>query len=190
MTRVRDAISTLICFMILVPVLVLSTAAVGLKPRHWSGVALSTVRLPLFHQSLSGGTRPPVMDEVTDALVAMNDDGWVSVIPGRDGRVHVETTRLHSSLLSDLGRRFGGDTVGVVYSPLAQRPSLDMTSHPSAAETWQRMDPLGTWVTLTFGFPWQLGTALLLTAIWWAHVLRRRRSGPAPVPQPAGVSPN
>lgn len=197
MTRVRDAVITLICLMILVPLLVLSTAMAGLSPRHWSGVPLSSVRvlyLELHSLSGSGGTRPPVMDEVTDALITMEDSGWVTVIPGRDGRVYIETTRLSPSLLPDLGHRFGGETVGVVYSPFAQRSRLmdlplDGRSDHSTTETWwQRTDPLGTWVTLMFGFPWQLGTALLLTAIVWAFVLRRRRIRPAPEPQPADVS--
>jgi hypothetical protein len=47
---------------------------------------------------------------------------------------------------------------------------------------------LGTWVTLTFGFPWQLGTALLLTSIVWAFRVRRRRRRTAPESPPAGVS--
>jgi hypothetical protein len=190
MTRVRAVVITLTCLIILVPLLVLSTAAAGLSPRHWSGIPLSAVQLPFLetHPS-SAETRPPVMDDVTDALTAMEYSGWLAVIPGQDGLVYIETTRLSPSLLPQLGHRFGGETVGVVYSPLATPARADGPGNSSATETWwQRTDPPGTWVTLMFGFPWQLGTALLLTAIVWTFVLRRRRRRPARQPQPAGVS--
>ena len=109
-----------------------------------------------------------------------------AVIGGPDGRVYIETSRLSPSLLPELGRRFGGETVGVIYSPLAQR--FHLAGSGSTTETWwQRMDPLGTWVTLMFGFPWQLGTGVLLTALVLAFAVRRRRQ-PARGPQPVGVA--
>ena len=173
--------------MILPPLLVMSMAIVGLSPRHWSGVALSAVDLLVIDTNPHwGGTRPPAMDDVTDALSTMEDNGWVAVIGGQDGRVYVETSQLSPSLFPELGRRFGGETVGVIYSPLAQRATL--LGPGSNTETWwQRTDPLGTWVTLMFGFPWQLGTVVLLTALVWAFVVRRRRQT-ARGSQPVGVS--
>lgn len=190
-TRVRDAVFTLICLMILVPLLVLATVVAGFSPPHWSGIPLSGVTLPFLEiRPPSGDIRPPAMDEVTDVLMTMEPNGWwLAVLPGRDGLVYIEATRLGPSLLTDLGHRFDRETVGVVYSPLAQRPRALGSGNSSNTETWwQRTDPLGTWVTLTFGFPWQLGTALLLTSIVWAFRVRRRRRRTAPESPPAGVS--
>jgi hypothetical protein len=176
MTRVRDAGITLICLVILVPLLVLSTAVAGLHPRHWSGIPLSTVELPFLHnRPHSAGTRPAAQDEVTNALVTMKDPGWFEDFGGQDGRIYIMTSALSPSLLPGLGHRFDGETVGVIDSPLAGRSGAAEQGGDSITETWwQRTDPLGTWVTLMFGFPWQLGTVLLLTAIVWAFVLRRR----------------
>ncbi|MER7001686.1 hypothetical protein ABT297_01340 [Dactylosporangium sp. NPDC000555] len=175
--------------MILVPLLVLSTAVAGLNPRHRSGIPLSAVELPFLDRPHSAGTRPPALDEVTDALITMKDTGWVEDFGGQDGRIYIVTTRLSPSPLPDLGHRFDGETVGVIYSPLASRSSLDKQGDDSTTETWwQRADPLGTWVTLMFGFPRQLAAALLLTVIVWAFVLRRRRRRPVPEPQPAAAS--
>lgn len=36
MTRALDAVITLLCPMVLVPLMVPSAAAAGLRPRHWS----------------------------------------------------------------------------------------------------------------------------------------------------------
>lgn len=187
MIRVRDGIITLVCLVIVTPLLVVSMAIVGLNPRHWSGVPLSAVDLLVLDTNPHwGGTRPPVMDDITDALSTMEDNGWVAVIGGQDGRVYVETSRLSPSLFFELGRRFGGETVGVIYSPFAQRATL--LGPGSNTETWwQRMDPLGTWVTLMFGFPWQLGTVVLLIALALAVVVRRRRTK-ARGPEPVGAS--
>jgi hypothetical protein len=184
--RVRDGVITVVWLMILTPLLVLSMAIVGLSPRHWSGVPLSAVDLLVIDTNPHwGGTRPPVMDDVTDTLSTMEYNGWVAVIGGQDGRVYIETSRLSPSLFPELGRRFrfGGGTVGVIYSPLTQ--PVQLLGPGSNTETWwQRMDPLGTWVTLMFGFPWQLGTVVLLTVTVWAFVVRRRRQtarGPQPM---------
>ena len=64
--------------MILPPLLVMSMAIVGLRPRHWSGVELSAVDLLVIDTNpYWGGTRPPAMDGVTDALSTMEYNGWV-----------------------------------------------------------------------------------------------------------------
>ncbi|GAB3866119.1 hypothetical protein GCM10027610_117790 [Dactylosporangium cerinum] len=187
MTRARDAVITLLCLMVLVPLMVLSAAAAGLHPRHWSGIPLSAVDLPFADTSPRGAdSRLPALDEVTDTLIAMKDHGWVEIYGGQDGRIYIVTTRLSPSALPDLGHRFDDETVGVIYSPLTPPMHLDGPGDDSTTETWwQRTDPLGTWVTLMFGFPWQLGIALLLTAVGWAFVLRRRRRRQASAPQPA-----
>ncbi|MFD0599070.1 hypothetical protein ACFQZ4_47815 [Catellatospora coxensis] len=110
----------------------------------------------------------------------MEYGGWTAVYAGADGLVHVETTRLSSSLFRELGSRFGGDTVGLVYAPTTPPmfPGGPDGGH-RVETTWQRTDPVGSWSTLLIGFPWQLGTVLLLTAIGWAFVVRRRRSAGA-----------
>jgi hypothetical protein len=190
MTRARDAAITLLCLMILVPLMVLSAAVAGLHPRHWSGITLSSVEVPFLDtRPRPADARPSALDEVTDALTAMNDHGWVESFGGEDGRIYIVTSRLSPSMLPDLGHRFDGGAVGVIYSPLAARTGLDEPGDGSTAGTsWQRADPLGTWVTLMFGFPWQLGAALLLTAVMWVLVLRRRRGRRASAPQPAASS--
>ncbi|WP_144120999.1 hypothetical protein [Catellatospora sichuanensis] len=183
MTRVRDAVITVLCVAVLTPLLVLVTSAAGIGPRHWSGVPLSGVQLPFLESGpISSGTRPAALDEVTDALIAMDHRGWTAVYTGTDGLVHVEVTRLNHALLRDLGGDYGGDTVGLVYSPLTPPmwPGGPGDGTPAVETTWQRTDPVGTWVTLLIGFPWQLGSVLLLTAIAWALVLRRRRVRRAP----------
>jgi hypothetical protein len=185
MTRVRDAVLAVLCVAVLTPLLVLSAAAAGFSPRHWSGVPLAGVQLPLLDAGpASSGTRPTALDAVTDELVAMEYRSWTAVYAGAEGLVHVGTTRLSSSLFREFGSRFGGDTVGVVYTPTTP------PTFPGGADgghgpetTWRRTDPVGTWFTLLTGFPWQLGTVLLLTAIGWALAVRRRRraatTGPA-----------
>lgn len=183
MLRVRDAAITVLCVAVLTPLLVLATAAAGLGPRHWSGVPLSGLELP-FLDSYAGasGARPWALDEVTDELIAMKYTGWISVYGAEGGVVRVETTRLDSSLFGALGSRFGGDTVGVVYSPLTPAGMPGGRGDNRAAETaWQRTDPIGTWITLLVGFPWQLGAVLVLTALTWALLVRRRRTRPAAV---------
>src|SRR5262249_28971528 len=145
MTRVRDAVITLICLTILVPLLVLSTAVAGLSPRHWSGIPLSAVKLPLLQaHPISGGTRTPAVDEVTDELIANKDSGAIAVIPGRDGRVYIETARLSPSLLPHLGHRFGSETVGVIYNPFPPRSAPAAPGDSSVETWWQRTDPPGT----------------------------------------------
>ena len=172
----RNAVITVLCVAVLTPLLVLTTAAAGFGPRHWSGVPLSGLDLPLL-DSYTGanGAQPTALDGVTDELIAMRYTGWISVYGAEGGVVRVETTRLDSSLFRALGSRFGGDTVGVVYSPLTP-PSMPAGMDDSrAVETaWQRTDPVGTWITLLVGFPWQLGAVLLLTALAWAAAVRRR----------------
>ncbi|GAA3206982.1 hypothetical protein ACFO1B_19675 [Dactylosporangium siamense] len=189
MTRARDAVITLLCLMILVPLMVLSTALAGFDSRHWSGISLSAMQLPWLDSSPRGSdTRPSNIDEVTDTLIAMEDHGWAEIYGGQDGRIYITTRRLSPSLFPDLGDRFDGDEVGVIYSPLMPEVSLDGPGDGSGTGTWwQRTDPLGTWVTLMFGFPWQLGTALLLTAIVWTLILRRRHSRRASAPQPTAA---
>ncbi|MEV0460924.1 hypothetical protein [Catellatospora methionotrophica] len=178
MLRLRDAAITMLCVAVLTPLLVLSAAATGFGPRHWSGVRLAGLQLPFLDAApTSSGTRAQNLDTVTDELVAMRYRGWTAVYSVAGDRVQLETTRLDFSLFSTLGSRFGGDTVGVVYSPLTPPMAPDPPGDGPAAETtWQRTNPIGTWFTLLFGFPWQLGTVLLLTALGWTLVLRRRRA--------------
>ncbi|MEV4411875.1 hypothetical protein [Catellatospora sp. NPDC049609] len=188
MNRVVRAAATVILLAILVPLLVLSSAAVGPAPRHWSGVSLSGWELPLVDarpRQEPGTVRAPHLDAVTDRLIARGDGGWQAVVPLHDGSVYVETTRLDPSLFAELGRDFGGDRVSVVYAPLAPQVSPDGGGGVPAQTLWQRTDPLVTWATLMFGFPWQLGAALLLTAVAYvvaARARRRRAAGTAAVP--------
>ncbi|MEU8077978.1 hypothetical protein AB0B31_21275 [Catellatospora citrea] len=182
MSRLLRAAATVSVLSVAVPLLVLASAAAGLAPRHWSGIPLSgweVLRLDAKPRQEPGTVRPPHIDSVTDKLIAMGDTTMVSVVPLHDGSVYVETTSLTPSLFAGLGRRFDGDLVSVVYSPMYELPSLaghddggDAVRTPSR---WQRMDPLSTWVTLMFGFPWQLGAALLLTASAYVVVPRLRR---------------
>ena len=175
--RVRDGVLTLACLAVVIPVLVLGAAAVGLAPRHWSGVPLGGVELPFVDLNpYHGGTRPDHLDAVTDALVSTEDAGWVAVVGGSDGRVYVEVTRLNAAMFTLLGDRFGGDAVGLIYSPFTPPAYLD-TADPASAETWwQRTDPLGTWVTLLGGFPGPIAAGLVLAALGWTLIVRRRRS--------------
>ncbi len=177
MNRVLRAALTALLLAVLVPVLVLASAAAGLAPRHWSGIALSGWELPWLAVKPQQGAlveRPTQLDAVTDELIAMGDGGWFAVVPLSDGSVYVETRSLEFSALSRLGRRFGGDQVSMVYSPL-QPDAYPMDDDGGSRRTlWQRTDPLTTWVTLMFGFPWQLGVGLLLTAAAYLLLARRR----------------
>jgi hypothetical protein len=179
--RVRDGVLTLACLAVLTPVLVLGMAAVGLAPRHWSGVPLGGVELPFIDLNpYHGGTRPDHLDAVTDALAATEEPGWVAVVGGSDGRVYVEVTQLNSAMFTLLGDRFGDDAVGLIYSPFTPPVHLD-NADPASAETWwQRTDPPGTWVTLLFGFPWAIAAGLVLTVLGWTLIVRRRRSKAKP----------
>ncbi|MEU7820911.1 hypothetical protein [Catellatospora sp. NPDC049133] len=177
MIRVRDAVLAALCVAVLTPLLVLSTAAAGFGPRHWSGVPLTGVALPLLDaRPTSSATRVAALDAITDELIATQYRGWTALYTGADGRVQIETTRLSAALFRELGDRFGGDTVGLVYTPMTppMYPGGPDGGH-TVETTWQRTDPVSSWLTLLVGFPWQLGTALLLTAAGWALVLRRRR---------------
>jgi hypothetical protein len=179
LVRLRDVALTLISLMIVIPLLVVSAAVGGLDPRHWSVVSLSALDVPFVDLNpYHGGSRPPVMDDVTDALSATErDSGWVMVLGDSDGRVYVTSTRLSNLLFIELGDQFGGDAVGVIYVPMDRRPELYEAGYESGGDesTWQRTDPVGTWTTLLFGFPAVLGAAAVLTAIVWTLVLRRRR---------------
>jgi hypothetical protein len=177
--RLRDVALTVLGLAVVIPVLVVLGAVAGLAPRHWSGVSLSALDIPFADLSpYHGGSRPPVMDDVTDALIAMQpDSGWVRTIGDGDGRVYVATTRLGNNMFVDLGNRFGGGTVGVIYAPMDQRPALYEPGFESAddASAWQRTDPVSTWITLLFGFPVALGVGVVLAALGWTALLLRRR---------------
>lgn len=177
MRRLAHATITFICLAFLVPLLVLTSAILGLQPRHWSGIPLADVQLPRIRPVVHwDDARNPQQDEVADGLVAIPYGGWRVVGPGTDGLVHIKTTRISPSLFPGLGSQFSGDNVGVVYSPLEKRPQLAKDVVDPYRETWwQRTDPLGSWITLAYGFPWQLGLGLLLSAGAWLIILRRRK---------------
>jgi hypothetical protein len=172
--RVRDGALTLVCLGVLIPVLVLGAAAVGLAPRHWSGIPLGGVKLPIVSLNPAGhGPRPSHMNEVTDAV--RTDSAAVRVSGGSDGRSYVGVTRLNSTVFTVLGDRFSGDAVGVIYSPLEPVAYIDSPPSEGAAWWWQRTDPLGTWFTLVVGFPWAIAAGLVLASLTWALIVLRRR---------------
>ena len=92
------------------------------------------------------------MDEVTDALTTMKKSGWISVIPGRDGRIYIETTRLNPSLLpsyvTDWGRHRAKEDAMIPLHQAYERwisatrglphePGLVL--HDQAADVYQRL---------------------------------------------------
>jgi hypothetical protein len=178
LVRLRDVALTVLTLMVMIPLLAVGAAATGLDPRHWSGVSLSALDLPFVDlKPYHGGSRPPVMDEVTDFLSATErDSGWVMVLGDQDGRVYVVSTRLSNVLFAELGHRFGAGTVGVIYGPMDRRFQLAGVGYESSGDesVWRRMDPIGTWTTLLFGFPSALGVAAMLTTFVWTLMLRRR----------------
>lgn len=178
LVRLRDLALTVLTLVIVIPVLAVGAAVTGLDPRHWSGVSLSALDLPFVDLNpYHGGSRPPVMDEVTDALSATErDSGWLMVLGDHDGRVYVKSTRLSNTLFAELGHQFGGNTVGVIYAPMDRRLQLAGVGYESGGDEslWQRTDPIGTWTTLLFGFPSALGAAAVLTTFVWTLLLRRR----------------
>ncbi|WP_144126607.1 hypothetical protein [Catellatospora sichuanensis] len=182
MSRFFRAVVTVIVLSLAVPILVLASAAAGLAPRHWSGIPLSGWEVPYLDakpRQKPGTVRPPHLDSVADEVFSWRDSTLVAMAPLHDGSVYIQTTRLTPSLLAELGRRFDGDKVSVVYSPFYVLPSLaggdGGGDRVRIGSRWERADPLGTWVTLMFGFPWQLGVALLLTAFVYVAVPRLRR---------------
>lgn len=177
MRRFLRVIITLICLAVLVPSLVLASAMLGLQPRHWSGIALADVELEFSNSELGrNGTsaRDSERGKVTDQVVLLRrSSGWM-VSEDAKGPVYVRTSSLTPPLFSRLGERFTGDEVAVIFSPnLPQlHQDIDSGDHDRVG-FWEFTDPPGTWTTLMFGFPWHLGTGLLLTAAAWAVVIRR-----------------
>ena len=118
------------------------------------------------------------MDEITS---------WVgygvlmSSVDAEHNRAVLTTTRLSHGFFASLAGRYG-DAAEIRYSPTMAPGSTQeiVIGAPERSVIENRKDPLGSWFTLATGFPWYLGTALVLGAAWWLlPLVRRRRTIPA-----------
>jgi hypothetical protein len=115
------------------------------------------------------------MDRVTFNAV----DGLVeSGVDEPGDRLEWTVTRLgHCTMASAAGYEV---PVAVRLDPFAAPVTtmelvLGQPDPPKRPSQWSRADPMGTWFTLLTGFPWYLGTVLLLAAAVWIRLLRRSR---------------
>jgi hypothetical protein len=102
----------------------------------------------------------------------------MSTVDPEHNRVVFTTTRLSHDFFAGLAGRYG-DAAEIRYSPtmpVASTADIEIGA-PARPVIENRKDPLGSWFTLATGFPWYVGTALVVgTAVWFLPlVLRTRR---------------
>jgi hypothetical protein len=127
--------------------------------------------------------------DLTAAMHAATDlsryGASMTSIDAEHNRVLVGTRRPNHDLFSVAASRFG-DTVAVVHTPLRPEAYLDGPP-PDPSSWWSLADPPRTWLTLATGFPWYLGTAVLVVAVLWVgpRLPGRRRDAPVDASPPA-----
>jgi len=117
------------------------------------------------------------MDEITDWT---GEGVLMSSVDSEHGRVVFTTTRLSHGFFVSVASRYG-DAAEISYAPtMAAASTLELViGAPARPVVENRKDPLGSWFTLATGFPWYLGTSLVVgTAVWFAPRLRRGRAAP------------
>jgi hypothetical protein len=104
--------------------------------------------------------------QVLDDVIPRNG-AFMSSVDAEHNRVLLTVTRLSPSLFADLAAKYG-DAVAVADDPFHPLTYPDGPPAGTVAPSWwSRADPLVTWFTLTTGFPWYLGGALLFAILVW-----------------------
>jgi hypothetical protein len=127
--------------------------------------------------------RPHSSRELTAVMDAATDlsryGASMTSIDAEHNRVLVSTRRLNRDLFTAAASRFG-DTVAVVHAPFDPEVYLDGPP-PNPPSWWSLADPPRTWFTLATGFPWYVGTVVLVVAILRVGPMLPRRRRVVPV---------
>ena len=129
----------------------------------------------------------PELRKIMDEITTWTGHGvMMSSVDAEHDRVVFTTTKVSHGFFASLAKTYG-DAAEIGYAPntpVASTSMLVIGAAPERPMVGSRIDPVGSWFTLATGFPWYLGTALVVgTVVWFVPGLlrgvRTRRSVPA-----------